>query len=270
MENYKVYMHTTPSGKVYIGITSQEPKVRWKHGSNYKTSVAFYRAIQKYGWENIRHDILYSGLTKEQAEEIEIRLIAEHKSTDPRYGYNCDNGGCSVGRASEATRAKMSQARMGHKTADSTRAKISRSHKGRPLSEEHLASIRAAAKNRAGKPLPESTRKKISDSLKGRMRSEEHCRKLSESKMGHSVSASTREKISQTKLNSNKTPRGADSPKATRVLCLDTGEVFGCIADAARAKGIKTAGNISRCCRGERPTCGGYHWSYIEDGENQR
>lgn len=269
MENYKVYMHTTPSGKVYIGITCQEPKVRWKYGSNYKTSVAFYRAIQKYGWENIRHDILYSGLTKEQAEEIEVRLIAEYKSTDPQYGYNCDSGGCSVGRASDATRAKMSQSRMGHKPSDSTRAKISRSHKGVPLSEEHLASIRAAAKNRAGKPLPESTRKKISDSLKGQVRSEEYRKKLSDSKMGHSVSASTREKISQTKLISNTTTRGAESPRATRVLCVDTGEVFGSIADAARAKNIKSANNISRCCRGIRPTCGGYRWSYIKDGESQ-
>ena len=29
MQNYYVYRHTSPSGKIYIGITFRNPKVRW-------------------------------------------------------------------------------------------------------------------------------------------------------------------------------------------------------------------------------------------------
>lgn len=72
---YCVYMHTVPNGKVYIGITSQEPSRRWRKGEGYKTNKAFYFAIQKYGWENINHEILYSGLSKEEACDKEKEVV---------------------------------------------------------------------------------------------------------------------------------------------------------------------------------------------------
>lgn len=31
---YTVYKHTTPSGKVYIGITGQKPERRWQNGNH--------------------------------------------------------------------------------------------------------------------------------------------------------------------------------------------------------------------------------------------
>ena len=47
--NYTVYKHTSPSGKIYIGMTCQKPKDRWgKDGNGYK-GQPFYNAIQKYG-----------------------------------------------------------------------------------------------------------------------------------------------------------------------------------------------------------------------------
>lgn len=40
---YKVYKHTTPSKKVYIGITNQKPERRWgKNGRGYKDNDYFY------------------------------------------------------------------------------------------------------------------------------------------------------------------------------------------------------------------------------------
>lgn len=90
--NYSVYKHTSPSGKVYIGITGIKPKDRWDSGFGYKGQV-FERAIKKYGWENITHEILFTGLSKEEACKKEIELIAEYKSNDSRYGYNASLGG---------------------------------------------------------------------------------------------------------------------------------------------------------------------------------
>lgn len=33
--NWCLYRHTTPSGKVYIGITSYKPEYRWNNGRGY-------------------------------------------------------------------------------------------------------------------------------------------------------------------------------------------------------------------------------------------
>ena len=44
--NYCVYKHTTPSGKIYIGITGQEPHKRFQNGKG-RTKTA-YGYIWKY------------------------------------------------------------------------------------------------------------------------------------------------------------------------------------------------------------------------------
>lgn len=90
---YCVYMHITPSNKVYIGQTSDVTR-RWScNGYEYKHSPYFYQAIQKYGWENIQHIVLYENLTKEQADTREQELIAQYNSTNKENGYNMNPGG---------------------------------------------------------------------------------------------------------------------------------------------------------------------------------
>lgn len=79
MKNNKwcVYKHTSPSKGVYIGITKQNPVIRWSNGSGYKRNPYFYKAIQKYGWDNFKHEILFSNLTQEEAEKSYLRLLDE-------------------------------------------------------------------------------------------------------------------------------------------------------------------------------------------------
>lgn len=60
--DFCVYKHTSPSGKVYIGITQQRPEYRWQGGLGYRHNEYFFRAILKYGWNNFAHEILQSGL----------------------------------------------------------------------------------------------------------------------------------------------------------------------------------------------------------------
>ncbi len=94
-QKYIVYMHKNKfNGKEYIGITCQRFKYRCgKNGNNYEECPRFWRAIQKYGWDNFEHIILLSGLTKEEACKKEIELIEKHQTRNEQFGYNLSKGG---------------------------------------------------------------------------------------------------------------------------------------------------------------------------------
>lgn len=120
---YQLYMHLTPNNKRYIGITKLKPNYRWKNGEGYKENMFFYRAIKKYGWNNIKHIILLSNLTKEEAEKKEIEYIAKYKTTNNNYGYNIEKGGNTIGKVSDKTREKLRTAHLGKKQNKETREK---------------------------------------------------------------------------------------------------------------------------------------------------
>lgn len=90
--NYNLYCHVFPNGKMYIGITKQDPEQRWKNGEGYKGQQV-YLAIQEFGWENVLHEVLLTNLSLEEAEKQEQEYIARFNTTDPDYGYNVVKGG---------------------------------------------------------------------------------------------------------------------------------------------------------------------------------
>jgi group I intron endonuclease len=219
---YTVYKHTSPSGKVYIGITSQKPENRWgRSGAGYKHSPHFRAAIQKHGWENIRHEILATGLSQQEAERLEVELIAKYQSTDRARGYNADAGGSSPGRQSAESIRKRSEAMRGA---------------GHPFYGKHLSA---------------EHRQKLSDAHKGThhrtARSAEHRQKLSESNRGKHPSEVTRQKLS--------------AAKKKKVECIETGAVYPSVSEAAEAIGVK-ASNMSAVCRGKIKTLKGLHFQY--------
>ena len=72
--NYSVYQHVTPDGMYYFGQTN-DIKRRWRNnGAEYKTT-SLYPYIEKYGWDNIQHIVLFKDQTKENALWIEDFLI---------------------------------------------------------------------------------------------------------------------------------------------------------------------------------------------------
>ena len=111
MNNYSVYCHISPSNKKYVGISCNSEK-RWNKGKGYIKNYLFYRAIKKYGWDNFKHEILYSNLTLEEAGKIERQLIDEWHLLNPKFGYNLREGG--NGAFSEKSRKLMSLARLGN------------------------------------------------------------------------------------------------------------------------------------------------------------
>lgn len=115
-----VYEHVFPNGKRYIGITSKSPKARWSNGHGYANrNIPINRAITKYGWNNIQHNVLFTNLTQEEAAEKEKYLIKKYKTNIHRYGndygYNLTDGGeGTLGhKVSEENREKTRQMFLG-------------------------------------------------------------------------------------------------------------------------------------------------------------
>lgn len=229
MNSYTVYKHTAPNGKAYIGITVQKnPKRRWQHGLGYRTQTLFFRAILKYGWDNFKHEILFSGLTKEEAEREEIRLIKELHTTDRRYGYNIDNGGNCFGTHSEETKRKISEAQKGEK-------------------------------NHAwGKPSPRRGTKASPEAiLKNRLSHLGHPSWCKGKKM-----TEEQKKNMQGKKRSDETKKKLSLIKSKRVICNETQVIYASCKEAAEKLGINR-GSISNVACGKTKTAGGYTWSYL-------
>ena len=73
-KKYVVYQHVTPDGMYYFGQTNNI-KRRWSsNGAGYK-GTSLYPYIEKYGWDNIQHIVLFRDQTKENALFIENFLI---------------------------------------------------------------------------------------------------------------------------------------------------------------------------------------------------
>ena len=70
-KRYSVYCHTAPDGKKYIGITSKIPEERWLNGRGYQRNRHFFGAIRKFGWDKIKHEVLSTNLSEDEAKQEE-------------------------------------------------------------------------------------------------------------------------------------------------------------------------------------------------------
>lgn len=167
---YTVYQHKNKlNGKMYFGITGRKPEERWgKNGRNYKSTPHFFSAINKYGWDNFEHNILYENLTKEEALSKEKELIKKYNTQDKNLGYNILDGGQLTELPLEV-RMKMSKSMignkngLGHPCSEEKKKKISEAQKGRKLTKGHRDKLSEAAKKRHV-PCSEDKRLKLSQS----------------------------------------------------------------------------------------------------------
>lgn len=112
---YKVYMHVNKTnGKIYVGMTRQRVQDRWDNGEGYKQCPKFYNAIKKYGWDGFTHVVYKSGLTCEEAEELERKLIKMFH-TNGKYGYNIESGGNYNKHIGADTRNKLKEINWGER-----------------------------------------------------------------------------------------------------------------------------------------------------------
>lgn len=142
MKSWYVYKHISSSGKVYVGITCQDPLIRWNKGRGYKGCCKFFNAILKYGWDNIEHEIIASNLEKEEAEAIEKSLIAYYKSLGLSYNITDGGEGGRLGyhlKLNKKWKDKLSKSHKGLRHSDETKAKMSASRKGKKQSKDWIS-----------------------------------------------------------------------------------------------------------------------------------
>lgn len=84
---YYVYVHTVPNGKIYIG-SCKNPIRRWNNGFGYQTHKEFYNDILKYGWSNIKHEIIDKFSDEETAILHERLYICLLDAENSEIGYN--------------------------------------------------------------------------------------------------------------------------------------------------------------------------------------
>ena len=154
MNKFCVYVHTFPNGKKYVGITGKSPKQRWKRGKNYRNNILMTRAIEKYGWDNINHEIIEHELTQSEAEAKERELIALYKTNTPEFGYNITSGGECIGKHSVETRKKLSEIKRRLDADPEYKKHVSESHKGKSPANK-------------GCPMTDEQKKKISLAKQG-------------------------------------------------------------------------------------------------------
>lgn len=243
--NYSVYLHTAPNGKVYVGITGRDPEMRWRNGTGYSSCPHFQSAIKKYGWANIKHEVLFTGLTREEACEAEKTFIQLFDSTNREKGYNNTFGGDKGLVMTEETRKKISQkASISHSTLE-YREKASKWMRERKVSEETRAKLSVAGKGRPN-PCSEEKRRKMSEVARKRLEDPEKARMARE--RGKEISR-----------------YGYEKARRVNQYSLDGTfiKTFESMKEAGRETGVRD-GNISMCCNGKRHKTGGYIWRFAD------
>ena len=174
MNNYIIYKYTSPSGKHYIGQTNDIVRRKSQHKKT-NGCPCFKVAVDKYGFENFKFEILEENLTIEEANIKEEYYINEYNSLAPN-GYNLHTGGLNHS-ISEITRERLRIASSGENNpnfgkqhSEETKAKIGLKSKGRQSmlgkkhTKESIAKMRLSSTN---KFHTEETKLKIKQATTG-------------------------------------------------------------------------------------------------------
>lgn len=257
---FSVYKHIFPNGKVYIGITGQSLSRRWQRGEGYKHQPQMINAIHKYGWDNIQHVVVKSGLSREEAEILEIELIKEFDSTNPLNGYNRESGGNVNKTISAETIERVRLAHLGKRQSKETRVKRSQS-----IKKAHQSGLF----DNADRSFLHSDayREKISNIRRLTWSDPEYRRKMSEKSKTVQSDAVYKKQKSETAKRINNISEikakftGENNGKSKPCVCVETGIEYPCVADASRRTSAPL-NSIAMCCRGIRKTAGGFHWVF--------
>lgn len=235
---YTVYGHFVPSGKWYFGLTKQVPEKRWSNGKGY-AGTFFGKAIEKYGWDNIYHNIILDGLSEQEACYLEKRLIARYDTMNPENGYNRTPGG--------------NKGSLGHRMSEDSKQRIREANRNRQIYKyncrkvvcvetgEEFGSISEAANSVHVYPHV------ISKFCRGEY--------VNEHLMVSSAGGFHWKFAEESKKLRTRSGR--------RVICIETGAEYDSIIAAGRAVGLSRQ-SITTALKDGKPVRG-LHWKYLDE-----
>lgn len=225
MENgkYTVYAHELYDGRLYIGCTCQNVWRRWRPDGSGYIGTPFYRAIEKYGWDSFKHIVLFENLPEQVAYETEKELIRRYKTQQVRYGFNTSGGGIGMSNPTDEVRKKIGEWSRKVNT-------------GRKHTDEYKEMMSRRMKennpNKGGKAM----------TAEGIKRFREYAKKPKTDIQRKRMSASARKR---------------------KVICVETGEIFGSMKEAAVMKGVYYTA-ITSAVYDSNKKAAGYHWRTYE------
>lgn len=159
----------------------------------------------------------------EELNDRERHYIDFYNTLNREYGYNLKSGGQDKNSLSEEIRNRISESNKKAYLKSSLRELRSVDALNQWSNPEIKAKILGENNGMYGKHHSEETRKKMSEMKKGK-----------------------------------------PSPKRnmTPVLCIELGKIFDCAATAGKEFNVQ-GGSILEVCKGNRKTCGGYHWEFL-------
>jgi len=288
MKSWTVYKHISPSGKVYVGISSNI-KNRWAANGYYYhlSDTVFSKALKKYGWSNFQHEIIQENLSKQEACNLEIELIAYYKTKGISYNITDGGEGYSGKHSNEHIKHRI-DSRIANSDTDylvidrafnyiicKTEREASEVLGGTQRNISHVLRQPIGYtfkkhyiwKHKKGTIVDiESIKKQIQKALDVRkQKMSEHAKAISAKMVAGSIKQRESLTEEEKKERYKKLIRTGKVIQMLNGLVINT---FDSAIDAKNALGISSS-NILECAKGHRKTAGGFNWKFKKEMEVQ-
>jgi group I intron endonuclease len=232
-----IYKITSPSGKIYIGQTTNfiKRKNYYKNGAK-PYQVRIYNSLEKYG---------YDAHTIEFIEECLVENLNERERHWQEF-YNV------IGENGLNCRLTATNDKSGF-LSESSKHKLSIAKKKVVIDGEWREKF---AYDWSGKNHSEQTKRKMSESAKGKKKTFEHISKLPQNQKGYKPKPRSEEFRLNQKLFNGKSRAVSQYDKNDILI-----NQFISVAEAKRQTGIKT---INSVVLGKTNTAGGFKWKYTK------
>ncbi len=232
--------------KVYIGQTKNQVTRKYQHfydlRNNKHKNQYLQNSFNKHGEKEFTFEVIEE-CNYENVDERERYWIKQYNSTNRKYGYNIEEGGCATKTLSQFTRNKISKKARERfqnplerqKASEKAikrfqdpkeRERLSQINKGRVHNDEFRMKISQIHK---GRKRPKSTRDAISKAISNYVKTPEHCKNISKSKTGTNL--------------------GGEHYRSKKVICLDNEMIFDSLRDAWEYFGVSKSTIRGACQR---------------------
>lgn len=175
--NCGVYKITSPSGKIYIGESSNIKNRKYSYKTHRcEKQIKIYSSILKHGWELHLFEVLEFCDIKDLKKRE--RYWQDFYNATGVNGLNCQLTGTDElkGVLSDEAKKKISEFNKGKVITQKHKDAISNFFKGKKLSNEHKEKIGNASR---GRFVSEETKQKLRDINTGKKKSKETIEKMS-------------------------------------------------------------------------------------------